>query len=55
MILRVISGVFVTVIGVVTFIGDWFSEGAASEAVGAPGWLVLFVGLLLLESASEKR
>lgn len=53
MILRVISGVIVTTIGAVAIVGDWFTQGAFSEGVGAPGWLIVFVGLLLLESADR--
>lgn len=54
MILRLISGIFVSLIGVTVIVTGYFGV-PSEEIVGAPGWLIGFVGLLLLESAEAKR
>jgi hypothetical protein len=54
MILRLVSGVVVGLIGIAVIITGWLGL-PSEEIVGAPGWLITFVGLLLLESADAKR
>jgi hypothetical protein len=54
MILRLISGIVVTLIGVLVIFTSLFGL-PSEEIVGAPGWLIAFVGLLLLESTEAKR
>jgi hypothetical protein len=54
MILRLIAGAIVVLTGIVVMVTGWFGV-PSEEHVGAPGWLIGFVGLLLLESADNQR